>query len=175
MMHPAQWLLIARFALAANPATAGAMQGMPEDFPRFIVPGHEQAMASLRSLYWLHYKDYRTRSRPMPTAWDEWMTGSTLWPAVGSNDEIIATRRHWAQGLGGRVIDPEGYVSSHQHASIAHQQGWPFPFWQQGGPGTWGWHFLLRGVPHNWDGSPAKTQEGWSLEGARDLGISDHA
>lgn len=176
MMRPARWLLMAGYVLATGTAAAaGAAEAMPNDFPQFIVPGHEQAMSTLRSLYWLHYQHYRSHGKPMPTAWDEWMTGSTLWPAVGSTGGMSELRRHWAEGLGGRVIDPEGYVSSHQHASIAHQQGWPFPFWQQGGPGTWGWHFSLRGVPHNWDGSPAKTQEAWSLEGARDLGISDHA
>jgi hypothetical protein len=83
---------MARLAWAANPATAGALRGMPEDFPRFIVPGHEQAMANLRSLHWLHCKDYGKRSKPMPTAWNEWMTGSTLWPAVESNDGINKTR-----------------------------------------------------------------------------------
>ncbi|MDM8007278.1 MAG: hypothetical protein QUV05_14155 [Phycisphaerae bacterium] len=49
-------------------------------------------MANLRSLHWLHCKDYGKRSKPMPTAWNEWMTGSTLWPAVESNDGINKTR-----------------------------------------------------------------------------------
>jgi hypothetical protein len=28
---------------------------VPDDFPRFIVPGHERRMALLRELFWLHY------------------------------------------------------------------------------------------------------------------------
>src|SRR6476660_3700056 len=27
----------------------------PDDFPQFIVPGHEAEMESLRNLFWLHY------------------------------------------------------------------------------------------------------------------------
>ena len=106
MVYPARWLLIANCVLSASPVVLGGEpQPTPEDFPRFIVPGHEQAMASLRDLYWLHYRDYRTRSKPMPTVWDEWMTGSTLWPAVESTGGMSEIRRHWAQGLGSRVID----------------------------------------------------------------------
>ncbi len=27
---------------------------VPDDFPRFVVPGHEKQMESLRRLFWLH-------------------------------------------------------------------------------------------------------------------------
>ena len=77
--------------------------------------------------------------------------------------ETIRTR--WADVLSKRIIDPEGYVATHQHASIAHQLGWPFPFWKQGGPGTWGWHFSLAGVPKGWHSTEAKTQDGWQTDG----------
>ncbi len=146
---------------------------IPDDFPRFIVPGHDHAMATMRGLFYLHYQQYHARKRPMPTVWDEWLSGSTLWPAVQSGGMADKIERGWVEALSSRHIDPEGYVASHQHASIAHQHGWPFPFWQQGTPGTWGWHFSLKGVPHNWDGSPARTQEGWSLEGVGDRGIAE--
>jgi len=152
----------------------GGPPAVPHDFPEFVVPGHEQSMDSLRKFHWLHYSHYRDRGRPMATLWDEWMTGSSLWPAVESDGTNRSIRQQWASALSSRVLDPDGYVATHQHASIAHQQGWPFPFWQQGGPGTWGWHFSLRGVPHNWDGSSAKTQEGWSVDGAPDQGIENH-
>jgi len=130
-------------------------------------------MAVLRDLFHLHYLQYHARRGPMPTVWDEWLSGSTLWPAVRSEGMADKIERGWVKALSTRYLDAEGYVASHQHSSIAHQHGWPFPFWQQGGPGTWGWHFSLRGVPHNWDGSPARTQEGWSLEGAADRGIAE--
>ena len=43
-------------ALWAGPAQAGqgAPMSIPSDFPRFIVPGHEQEMDRLRELFWLH-------------------------------------------------------------------------------------------------------------------------
>ncbi len=156
---------------ALNGVASDMSESPPADFPRYIVPGHEREMDSLRKFHWLHYAHYRDRGRPMATLWDEWMSGPSLWPAVAADGTARDIRRQWATTLSDRVLDADGYVATHQHASIAHQQGWPFPFWQQGGPGTWGWHFSLRGVPHNWDGSPAKTQEGWSVKGATDLGI----
>src|SRR5690606_30367734 len=65
-----------------------------------------------------------------------------------------------------------GYVSTHQHASIAHQNGWPFPFWKQGEPGaTWGWHFSLRDVPGGWHATEERDQAGWSFQGGSDQGI----
>jgi len=159
-------------SLSSTAALGAAPRPIPDDFPEFIVPGHEKAMAALRRLYHLHYSHYWTRKKPMPTVWDGWLPGPTLWPASGTEADMQEVRRHWAEGLSARIVDPEGYVASHQYYSIAHNHGWPFPFWQQGGPGTWGWHFSLRAVPHNWDKSPPRTQEGWTLQGAADLGIA---
>jgi hypothetical protein len=144
---------------------------IPDDFPQFKVPEHEREMELLRELYLLHYRP----AGPLATLWDEWMSGSTLWPALSSDGRMHSIRKRWAQALSARRMDPEGYVATHQHASIAHQDGWPFPFWKQGGPGTWGWHFSLQGVPNGWHGTGEKTQEGWELSGGEDLGISDNA
>jgi len=152
-------------------AAAAEQETIPPDFPRFLVPGREKAMESLRELFYLHYLP----AGPLATLWDEWLSGSTLWPAVSSGGKMHSIRKRWAQALSSRDIDPEGYVATHQHASIAHQQGWPFPFWKQGGPGTWGWHFSLQGVPAGWHGTREKNQEGWVLLGGKDLGISGHA
>ncbi len=135
------------------------------------MPGHEKEMNLLRELYFLHY----VPAGPMATLWDEWLSGSSLWPAVISEGRMSLLRKRWSQALSSRKIDPEGYVATHQHASIAHQDGWPFPFWKQGGLGTWGWHFSLDGVPNGWHGTEEKTQEGWELCGGIDNGISDHA
>ncbi len=54
---------------------------VPDDFPRFLVPGAEKQMDSLRSLFWLHYQP----AGPLVPLWDEWMPMSTLWPARGTN------------------------------------------------------------------------------------------
>jgi len=142
---------------------------IPDDFPRFIVPGHEKGMESLRALYYLHYKP----AGPMATLWDEWLSGSSLWPAVSSEGKMSSIRKRWERTLSARRIDPEGYVATHQHSSIAHQDGWPFPFWKQGGPGTWGWHFSLQNVPGGWHGTDIKTQEGWEIKDAADRGIDE--
>ena len=140
-------------------------EGVPEDFPRFVVPGHEGAMESLRGLYWLHYPG----SGPKSTLWDEWLSGPSLWPAVeGYSDRF---RGEWSAALSQRAMDAEGYVATHQHASIAHQLGWPFPFWKQGGPNAWGWHFSLEGVPAGWHGTEVKDQTGWELTGGEDEGV----
>lgn len=153
-------------------STLQAESTAPADFPRFIVPGQEAAMETLRELYWQHYQP---PAGPLATLWDEWMTGPTLWPAVTTVDRARQLRQRWSHVLSTRGIDPEGYVHTHQHASIAHQHGWPFPFWAQGGPGTWGWHFSLQGVPQGWHGTQEKDQAGWEFERGKDLGIADHA
>lgn len=146
-------------------------QNIPDDFPRFIVPDHENEMELIRELYYLHY----VPAGPLATLWDEWLSGSSLLPAVEKDSRMENLRARWSQALSARRMDPEGYVATHQHSSIAHQEGWPFPFWKQGGPGTWGWHFSLQGVPQGWHGTEEKTQEGWKLDGGVDKGISDNA
>jgi hypothetical protein len=56
MTHHARWFVIAGCILGASPVVLGGEpQPAPEGFPRFIAPGYEKVMASLRSLYWLHY------------------------------------------------------------------------------------------------------------------------
>jgi len=128
-------------------------------------------MSSLERLYWLHYEP----ARPLATLWDEWMVGPTLWPGVTTGNRARRLRDQWRRTLLGRFIDPEGYVASHQHASIAHQHGWPFPFWKQGGRGAWGWHFSLKGIPRGWHGTKQRDQKGWTLVGGEDRGIHDGA
>ncbi|HOX62361.1 MAG TPA: family 10 glycosylhydrolase [Verrucomicrobiota bacterium] len=141
----------------------------PEDFPRFQVPGQEPAMATLRELFWLHYP----AAGPKSTLWDEWLPDASLWPAVATGKQGDTLRAAWASALSGRILDPEGYVASHQHASIAHQLGWPFPFWNQGQHG-FGWHFSFKDtVGPVWRPAELSRLEGWALAGARDGGTND--
>src|SRR3989442_7242412 len=95
---------------------AAAQGSPPEDFPRFQVPGLEKEMATLRELFWLHYPG----AGPKATLWDEWLPDASLWPAVSTENKSDAMRQAWAATLSGRVIDPEGYVATHQQPSIAH-------------------------------------------------------
>src|SRR5205809_5174718 len=81
----------AMLGLAARLAD-GAMAPPPEDFPRFIVPGYEKEMASLRALFWLHYEP----AGPLIPLRDEWMPMSTLWPARDAEVGPAGMRSRWA-------------------------------------------------------------------------------
>jgi hypothetical protein len=144
---------------AAQPLT------VPDDFPRFIVPGAEKQMASLRSLYWLHYQP----SGPLIALWDEWMPKSTLWPARGTNAVSQEMRSRWAMALAGRIMNAEGFIHTQQHDGLAHAEGWPFPLWTQAG--GLGWHFRGTGV-QGYDAKPA-TPEGWTLKGGTGGEVND--
>lgn len=151
-------------------ALVRAQEPVPDDFPQFIVPGHEQEMEAMRRMMWLHYPP----GGPKATLWDEWLSTPTLWPAVDTKNAWRYMREQWSAALTGRVMDPEGYVATHQHTSIAHQLGWPFPFWAQG-KGGWGWHFALPGIDRAWHGTEERTQEGWTLANGSDASIQDQA
>jgi hypothetical protein len=144
---------VSSFAAAPAPAL------VPDDFPRFIVPGHEKEMDSLRRLFWLHYQP----AGPLIPLWDEWMPMSTLWPAMGSGRDLESMRIRWATALASRGMSAEGYIHTHQHDGLAHAEGWPFPLWTQAG--GIGWHFRGTGI----GGYDAKlvTTEGWRLARAK--------
>jgi hypothetical protein len=164
MNHIAGVLLISLviFLSALSPVSA---QPVPEPFPQFIVPGQEQQMQSLRSLYWLHY----AHSGPLIPLWDEWMPKATLWPAMGSAGEADAMREKWASALAGRVINDEGYVHTQQHDGPSHAEGWPFPGWNVAG-GV-GFHFRGTGIP----GYDVPTEDGheWSITGGKSGNVNE--
>jgi hypothetical protein len=141
-----------------------AAESIPDDFPRFVVPGHEKELELLRRLFWLHYKG----AGPLIPLWDEWMPMSTLWPARGEGTQLDAMRRRWAGALLDRKIDSEGYVHTQQHDGTAHAEGWPFPLWTQAG--GIGWHFASTGV-RGYEG-PAATPDGWKLKSARGAALN---
>ena len=145
-----------------------ALGAPPEDFPRYQVPGHEKEMTALRELFWLHYPG----SGPKATLWDEWLPDASLWPAVSTDGKADAMRRDWSSTLRGRIMDAEGYVATHQHQSIAHQQGWPFPFWNQG-HGI-GWHFSFKNtIGEPWRQKDFNQPDGWNLNGAHAVGVNE--
>lgn len=157
-----------RLALLLIGLASACIAAPPEDFPRYQVPGHDKEMATLRDLFWLHYPG----SGPKATLWDEWLPDASLWPAVNSDGSSDKMRREWATTLQGRIIDPEGYVATHQHQSIAHQLGWPFPFWNQG-RGI-GWHFSFKNTAGpGWRPNDLSKPDGWKLEGAQAIGVNE--
>ena len=163
-------LLLALSILPAAIAAAQVPPAIPDDFPRFEVPGHEADMELLRDVFWLHYPG----AGPKATLWDEWLTSPSLWPAVATGDQHGRFVREWSAALSGRILDTDGYVATHQHASIAHQLGWPFPFWKQG-QGGWGWHFALPGMDPGWHATEPKTAGGWTMAGVEAGAIENDA
>ena len=161
--------LIIQACFALWLSTGTVRPSPPEDFPRFQVPGHEKEMGTLRELFWLHYPG----AGPKATLWDEWLPDASLWPAVSTEKKADGMRKDWAATLSGRIMDPEGYVATHQHASIAHQLGWPFPFWSQGQRGC-GWHFSFKNTAGpGWRPNDLSKPDGWTLSGARDAGVNE--
>lgn len=157
--------LIPAHALAAEKG-AGSV---PQDFPAFKVPGLEQDMAALRRLFWLHYPG----ASPKSTLWDEWLSMAALWPGTTNGPGFAKMRDQWRQTLSLRIIDPEGYVATHQHPSIAHQLGWPFPFHNQG-QGGFGWHFSFAGtVGPPWRQNHLDKPDGWHLAGISNGGVTN--
>jgi hypothetical protein len=129
---------------------------IPDDFPRFIVPGHQREMDALRALFWQHYQ----KPGPFCTIWDQWIPEAVLWPATSKRDQIA---NGWAHALLTRPIDDDGYVATQQHDGPAHAQGWPFPRWYDGGGA--GWHFAPIGVA-GYDAPRIAKPDEWRLDGA---------
>ena len=125
-------------------------------------------MKPLRDLYWLHYEG----SGPKATLWDEWLSLAAFWPAVEDRGLSDHMRKSWSEALSARILDADGYLATHQHASIAHQLGWPFPFYIQG-QGGFGWHYSFRNtVDANWRPRDLNTPGDWLLTGAKDGGTN---
>lgn len=146
-------------------AESGAATDVPDDFPRFVVPGHQPQMDRLRRLFWLHYQT----AGPLIPLWDEWLPMSTLWPARGRGHQLQAMRAKWVAALSGRKMNGEGYLLTQQHDGLAHAEGWPFPLWTQAG--GIGWHF--RGTGVSGYEAPLTTPDGWTLAGASGTTVGD--
>lgn len=168
-MHMPFWRAVLGVMILGTFIQGGAGMSIPEDFPRFVVPGQEATLDSVRGLFWLHYPG----AGPKATLWDEWLTGPSLWPAVDTTGTAASFQRAWRDTLSTRHIDPDGYVATHQHHSIAHQYGWPFPFWNQGRRGC-GWHFSFKDtVGPGWRPNDLCDSKGWAFSGVRDVGIDE--
>ncbi len=160
-------LLFSAFSFQLS--TGNAEMNIPNDFIKFEVPGFQGEMNSIRQLYWHHYRD----SGPKSTLWDMWLPAPSLTPAVETDNLGESMRKAWREALSARIVDRDGYVATHQHPSIAHPLGWPFPFWH-GGVGGYGWHFSFKDtIDGYWRPQHTVTQEGWLLDGANDEGIDE--
>ena len=160
----------AALLLTALPAIAVAQQPEPTASTppesRFVVPGHAADVAAIGRLFALH----QPKAGPKSTLWDAWLPTPALWPSGATHD---AMRDAWRAALEGRHIDATGYVATHQHPSIAHPDGWPFPFWNQGG-GAFGWHFSFADtVGPPWRTTTLAPPDALAFEGATVLEQTD--
>lgn len=126
MSAPVILRALALAALAASVAPAA------DGFPRFVVPGHEEAMALFDEFHAFHH----ARASSDCTLWDAWLPRATVWASEAASVRCRTS-------LSRRRVDDEGYVSMQQHRGMAHADGWPFPAWQQS-TGS-GWHFAVEG------------------------------
>jgi hypothetical protein len=143
----------------------------PVDFPSFHVPGFETEMKTLEKFF---VRNYLTQIRGC-TLWQDWMTYATLWPSPSAHKpEQYNYRKFHHDFLLNADIDDEGCVATHQHASFAHRDGWPFPSfehsmgkgagWVRGGfGGEAGWTYkggkgILENDKEVWTLTPAQPQ-----------------
>ncbi len=154
-----------------------------ENFPRFVVPGHEKEMDALNALHRLHYPpvwlDYPRRNPDdgLCTLWDEWLTAPCLWAdtsGVMVCDGKVTIAQRLKNSFRNKIIDAEGYVATHQHEGIGHVLGWPFPYWI-GTPGAVGAHFSAAGTASAVlrKGAPLAKPDGWQLAGAEAVGLDE--
>lgn len=113
----------------------------PVDFPRFTAQRYQRELELLREMT-LRYFRYGS----VPTYKDMWLPESYLWIGLNEPGEYNRNEVLWRTALRNRVIDDEGYVSTHQHIGLGHPLGWPFPFWIQA-EGA-GWAFSYEGFPY---------------------------
>jgi hypothetical protein len=135
--------------------------GFAEPFPEYSVPGFESRMASLNQLHQLHHENAFSDC----TLWDAWLPKSTLWVSGKKQQQYRASFLK-------RKIGSDGYVSMQQHRGMAHSEGWPFPAWQQS-TGT-GFHFSNHDdvwAIQIFKLKPLTSTEGWTIRGAKELGI----
>ena len=160
------------------------MDNVPADFPRFFFAGHTQDAQWLSRYLWYHFSHRGGAGKCLfnqeyVTTSDMWM-GGAIHPRMPRPIQDI--HREMLRAI---HVDEEGYVSTHQHFSHAHERGWPFPMWTQAPPGpegpTAGWHFQEDGPGWVWEHylrrypdtphARAKAIDGWTLENVKSLGI----
>ena len=132
------------------------MSQVPADFPRFTFASHPEQAQLLSHYLWHHFHHRLGNS---PTLFNkEYVLTSDIWLGNafprGSKESIQAVHR---RSLLAVQLDAEGYVSSHQHFSHAHDLGWPFPSWAQAGNTP----ELVKGQAVGWHFQPLEKVPGW--------------
>lgn len=148
---------------------------IPEDFPKFSVPGHEREMEDLREMHWLHFS--QAEGSTIFTLWTEWLTGPMLWPAWNGDHK----RNVLAAQFDKQYMSDEGYLGTHVpqpsqdggEGSIAYNLSWVFPVWTNSN-GGYGWHFSFKNTGDPlWHPKNLSATNGWAFTGVRDDGLSE--
>jgi hypothetical protein len=136
-----------RFSSSTNTMVFQIFSRVPDEFPHFTFVNHAEQAQLLSHYLWYHF---RHRLGNSPTLFNkEYLLTSDIWLGNAyprdSKERIQDVHR---RNLLAVHMDDEGYVSSHQHFSQAHDLGWPLPSWAQAGNNpehmkgkTVGWHF----------------------------------
>jgi len=168
------------------------IENVPGDFPRFTFADHPEQAQLLSHFLWYHF--HHRLGNSMVLFNKEYLLTADIWLGNayprGSKEKIQDVHRGVLLDM---HIDNEGYVSSHQHFSQAHDLGWPFPSWGQAHKDlaqvkgkTAGWHFQPLKSVRGWIGAHLRTWNGeeytgetaaslWELHNVKSMGIKNNS
>ncbi len=163
------------------------LPGVPADFPRFECAGDEEAAQVLNRFLWYHFSNRMGNNNCVFN--QEYVTLSDMWLG-GAMDKARgkAIQAVHKEDLTSILMEPDGYIHTHQHPSSSHDFGWPFPFWSQQilAGHTFGFNFAENpvgmlafgwGDATNWATLPwtgLRATQGWELENLDSQGIVEN-
>jgi hypothetical protein len=178
-----------------SPNTAGVVRQLagqvPDEFPHFTFTNHPEQAQLLTHYLWHHFHHRLGNSLTLFNR--DYVLTSDIWlgnPSPRDSTESIQDVQR--RNLLAVHLDEEGYVSSHQHFSQAHDRGWPFPSWAQASNDpeqvkgkTAGWHFQPLDKVPGWVGTEflwrwnlqeyagESSASRWELHRVKSLGIQN--
>lgn len=127
------------------PAPSDLMDGVPQGFSRFSFPGALPQAQLLNRYLWDFFKNRAVNVKA--PYYKEYLQIADLWLAEANEPRTgVPIQQTHAQELSEIFQDDEGYLSSHQVLSCAHDLGWPFPVW------CWPDGFSGHATAWNWSG-----------------------
>jgi len=167
-------------------------KNVPADFPRFTFVNYPEQAQLLSHFLWYHF--HHRLGNSMVLFNKEYLLTADIWLGNACpRDSKAKIQDVHRRVLLEMYLDDEGYVSSHQHFSQAHDLGWPFPSWGQSHKDlarvkgkTAGWHFQPLKSVRGWIGGHLRTWNGkeytgetaasvWELNNAKSLGIKNNS
>ncbi|MHB1461590.1 MAG: glycosyl hydrolase family 65 protein [Armatimonadota bacterium] len=128
-----------------TPAPTDLMEGAPTGFSRFSFPGGQLRAQLLNRYLWDFFKN-RAVNVQAPY-YKEYLQIADLWLTAANEPHTgVPIQQTHATELSEIFQDVDGYLSSHQVLSCAHDLGWPFPVW------CWPDGFSGHATACNWSG-----------------------